>query len=172
MKQVTIYSDGACQGNPGPGGWAAILIYGPARREISGATPATTNNQMELTAAIQALRALKEPCRVDFYTDSQYVRNGMTRWLPDWKRRGWRTGGKKAVKNVELWRALDAEATRHDVRWHWVRGHNQQPENERCDELATRAIERLRERMSPAELNAALAEFRRLDASLFDENSG
>lgn len=159
MKKVTIYSDGACQGNPGPGGWAAILIYGKVRKEIFGACPATTNNQMELTAAIKALETLKQPCEVAFWTDSEYVRNGMTSWLAGWKKRGWRTGDKKPVKNQPLWEALDEQAARHKVQWHWVRGHNLQPENERCDELATQAIERLREQMSPAELAAALREF-------------
>ena len=144
MKKVTIYSDGACQGNPGPGGWAAVLIYAKARREISGACPATTNNRMELAAAVEALRTLKEPCEVDFHTDSQYVQLGMRDWLPKWKACGWRRG-KKPVKNLDLWQSLDAEAARHKIRWHWVRGHSNQPENERCDELATQAIRRLRE---------------------------
>jgi len=144
MKKVTIYSDGACQGNPGPGGWAAVLIYGKVRREISGACPATTNNRMELAAAVEALRTLKEPCEVDFHTDSQYVQLGMRDWLPKWKARGWRRGT-KSVKNLDLWQTLDDEASRHKIRWHWVRGHSNQPENERCDELATQAIRRLRE---------------------------
>ncbi len=158
LKKVTIYSDGACQGNPGPGGWGALLIYGQARREISGSCPACTNNQMELTAAIEGLRALKEPCEVDFYTDSEYVRQGMSEWLPGWKKRGWRRG-KKPLKNVELWQALDHEATRHQVHWHWVRGHSNHPENERCDELATQAIERLRAEMTPSDLAKALHAF-------------
>lgn len=170
MKKVTVYSDGGCQGNPGPGGWAAILIYGTARKEISGSCPATTNNQMELTAAIEALRALKEACDVEFHTDSEYVRLGMTSWLAGWKRRGWRTAGKKPVKNIDLWQALDAEAQRHNIRWHWVRGHNAQPENERCDELATQAIEQLRERMRPAELASALRDFRRQAESLYQND--
>lgn len=168
LKRVTIYSDGACQGNPGPGGWGALLIYGRVRKELSGACAACTNNQMELTAAIEALRALKEPCHVEFYTDSEYVRQGMSSWLANWKRRGWRTQGKKPVKNIELWQALDHEAGRHEVSWHWVRGHNAQPENERCDELATLAIERLREEMSPAELSQALRAFREQPAPLYD----
>ena len=144
MKKVTIYSDGACQGNPGPGGWAAVLIYAKTRRELSGACPATTNNRMELAAAVEALRTLKEPCEVDFHTDSQYVQLGMRDWLPKWKANGWRRG-KKPVKNLDLWQTLDDEASRHKIRWHWVRGHSNQPENERCDELATQAIRRLRE---------------------------
>lgn len=159
MKKITIYSDGGCQGNPGPGGWAALLIYGKVRKEISGACAATTNNQMELTAAIQALKRLKESCEVEFYTDSEYVQKGMTSWLPNWKRRGWRTADKKPVKNVDLWQALDEQAARHTIRWHWVRGHNEQPENERCDELATQAIDRLREELGEAELKRALADF-------------
>ena len=171
MKQVTIYSDGACQGNPGPGGWAAILIYGAVRKEVSGACPATTNNQMELTAAIEALRLLKEPCKVDFYTDSEYVRQGMTSWLAGWKKKGWRTAGKKPVKNVEFWRALDAEAERHEVSWHWVRGHNEQPENERCDELATQAIANLRAEMGPAALNRALREFQAPTTPFFEDTT-
>lgn len=158
MKKVTVYSDGACQGNPGPGGWAAVLMYGSARREISGARAATTNNQMELTAAIEALRALKEPCEIDFHTDSQYVQRGMRDWLPGWKARGWRRG-KKPVKNLGLWQALDAEAGRHVVHWHWVKGHSFDSENERCDELATLAIERLRAELGEAELARALREF-------------
>lgn len=158
MKNVTIYSDGGCEGNPGPGGWAAILICGPARKEISGACPATTNNRMELTAAVEALRALKEACEVDFHTDSQYVRQGMTEWLPGWKARGWRRG-KQPLKNVDLWQALDAEAARHVVRWHWVRGHSMQAENERCDRLAAETIARLRAELGPARLASALREF-------------
>jgi len=167
MKKVTIYSDGACQGNPGPGGWGALLIYGKARKELSGSCPACTNNQMELTAAIEALRALKEPCEVDLYTDSEYVRLGMSQWLPAWKKRGWRRG-KKPLKNLELWQSLDEEAARHHVQWHWVRGHNEHPENERCDELATLAIERLRAVMTPAELAAALRSFQSPSAPLLD----
>lgn len=154
MKQVTIYSDGACQGNPGPGGWGAVLIHGRRRKEISGSCPATTNNRMELTAAIEALRCLKEPCEVSFHTDSQYVQLGMRDWLPGWKARGWRSG-KKPVKNQDLWQALDHEAGRHVVHWYWVKGHNQQPENERCDQLATLAIKRLREELGPEGLRAA-----------------
>lgn len=172
MKKVTIYSDGACQGNPGPGGWAALLIYGKNRKEISGACPATTNNRMELTAAIQGLKTLKEPCEVEFWTDSEYVRQGVSEWLPNWKRRGWRTAKKKPVKNVDLWQALDEAAGRHQVHWHWVRGHNQQPENERCDELATQAIERLRGEMSPAELARALEEFQTRSTPLLDSENG
>jgi len=166
MKHVIIYSDGGCLGNPGPGGWAAILIHGKVRREIAGACSATTNNRMELTAAIEALKALKEPCEVDFHTDSTYVRNGMTRWLAGWKAKGWRRG-KKPLMNAELWRSLDAESQRHRVRWHWVRGHTGQPENERCDELANEAIQRLRLEMGETRLAAALEAFRPEPDDLF-----
>jgi ribonuclease HI len=123
MKRVVIHSDGGCHGNPGPGGWAAILEYGPHRRELSGGEPATTNNRMELQAAIEALTALKEPCEVDFYTDSEYVRKGVSDWLSKWKRNGWMTSAKRRVKNEDLWRALDACSSRHRVKWHWVKGH-------------------------------------------------
>jgi ribonuclease HI len=140
MRRVTIFTDGACAGNPGPGGWAAILIAGSHRRELSGYEPATTNNRMEIMAAIEALRALRAPSEVDLHTDSQYLRNGMSTWLARWKRNGWRTADRKPVKNDDLWRALDALAQTHSVRWHWVRGHDGHPENERCDELANAAI--------------------------------
>jgi ribonuclease HI len=140
MRRVTIFTDGACAGNPGPGGWAAILIAGSHRRELSGYEPATTNNRMEIMAAIEALRALRGPSEVDLHTDSQYLRNGMSTWLARWKRNGWRTADRKPVKNDDLWRALDALAQTHSVRWHWVRGHDGHPENERCDELANAAI--------------------------------
>jgi len=142
MKSVKVYTDGACAGNPGPGGWAAILVFGDRERELSGYEPATTNNRMELRAAIEGLGALTEPCAVELTTDSQYVKNGITDWLPRWKRNGWRTADKKPVKNVDLWQALDAAAARHQVRWHWVRGHDGHPENERCDALANEAIRR------------------------------
>jgi ribonuclease HI len=160
MKAVTIYTDGACQGNPGPGGWAAILMYGRTRREIVGSSPATTNNRMELTAAIEALRALKERCRVDLHTDSTYLQQGMTSWLADWKARGWKTAGKKPVKNRDLWRALDAQAARHEMHWHWVKAHNLHPENERCDELAVAALERLRAEIGEAAIARAMRAFR------------
>ena len=140
MSEVEIFTDGACSGNPGPGGWAAILRYGEAEREISGAEPATTNNRMELFAAIAALEALKRPCHVNLYTDSQYLRDGITRWLPLWKARGWRTADKKPVKNIDLWQRLDAAAAPHRVEWHWVRGHAGHPENDRADALARAAI--------------------------------
>lgn len=140
MKRVLIYTDGSCHGNPGPGGWAAILEYGAKTRELSGAERETTNNQMELRAVIEGLGSLREPCQVQVWSDSRYVVDGMRSWLDNWKRRGWRTADGKPVKNAELWRALDAAASRHRVSWHWVRGHNQHPQNERADQLANAAI--------------------------------
>ncbi len=137
---VTIFTDGACRGNPGPGGWGAILIFGDHEREICGGEAATTNNRMELTAAIEALTALKRPCRVELHTDSQYVRNGISQWLPLWKARGWRTMSKGAVKNEDLWRRLDEAASRHQVDWRWVKGHAGHPLNERADALANRGL--------------------------------
>ena len=136
MSDVTIYTDGACSGNPGPGGWGAILIHGEHRKELNGGEAGTTNNRMELTAAIEALNALKRPCRVDLWTDSVYVRDGITKWIHGWKRNGWKTAAKKPVKNAELWQALDEALKRHDISWHWVKGHAGHPENERADELA------------------------------------
>ena len=134
--QVTVYTDGACSGNPGPGGWGAVLISGPHRKEICGGDPQTTNNRMELAAAIAALDALKKPSRVDLHSDSEYLRNGISLWIEGWKRNGWRTAAKQPVKNVELWQRLDAARQRHEVNWHWVRGHAGHIENERADELA------------------------------------
>jgi ribonuclease HI len=133
---VVIYSDGACSGNPGPGGWGAILIYGETRRELSGGEPLTTNNRMELRAATEALDALTRSCKVMLHTDSQYVRNGIMQWIHRWKANGWRTAGKDAVKNEDLWRRLDAATQRHQVAWHWVKGHAGHEENERADALA------------------------------------
>ncbi|MDY6942009.1 MAG: ribonuclease HI [Pseudomonadota bacterium] len=143
MKEVHIYTDGACRGNPGPGGWGALLRFGPHEREIYGAEPDTTNNRMELTAAIEALSALKERCHVHLHTDSRYVRDGITQWLPQWKARNWRTASKKPVKNMDLWQRLDAASQRHDIHWHWVKGHAGHPENERADGLANRAIDEM-----------------------------
>ncbi len=140
MRHVTVFTDGACSGNPGPGGWAAVILDGDRRRELSGYEPDTTNNRMELSAAIEALEALPETVTVDLHTDSQYLRNGMSTWLARWKRNGWRTADRKPVKNEDLWRQLDELARRHHVRWHWVRGHDGHPENERCDALANAAI--------------------------------
>lgn len=136
-ETVDIYTDGACRGNPGPGGWGAVLRWRDHEREISGAEPATTNNRMEMTAAIRALEALKRPCRVNLHTDSTYLKRGITEWLPAWKRRGWKTAGGQSVKNADLWRRLeDACGRHHDVRWKWVRGHSGHEGNERADRLA------------------------------------
>jgi ribonuclease HI len=143
MKKVVIHTDGGCRGNPGPGGWAAVLSCGNRTREISGGVPETTNNRMELQAAIEALKALKEPCEVELFTDSQYVRRGVTEWIGNWKRNGWMTAAKTPVKNADLWRALDEQARRHRVTWRWLKGHAGHAANERCDELARLAIEAL-----------------------------
>ena len=133
---VEIFTDGACRGNPGPGGWAALLRTGDKEREISGGEPLTTNNRMELRAAIEALNALKRPCRVEIHTDSTYVRDGIMKWIHGWKRNGWRTADRKPVKNAELWQELIDAESRHEVRWHWVKGHSGHLENDRVDALA------------------------------------
>lgn len=138
--KVEIFTDGACSGNPGPGGWGAILRAGPHEKEISGGEKATTNNRMELMAAIRAFQALKGPCDVTICTDSRYVMDGITKWMKNWKRNGWKTADKKPVKNGELWQELDAAVALHTVKWVWVHGHTGHPENERCDELARAAI--------------------------------
>jgi ribonuclease HI len=138
--EVEIFTDGACRGNPGPGGWGAILRYGEVEKELSGGDPATTNNRMEMRAAIAGLEALKRPCRVRLYTDSQYLRDGIMQWLPGWKARNWRTADKKPVKNVDLWQRLEAAAAPHQIEWLWVRGHAGHPENERADALARAAV--------------------------------
>ncbi len=140
-KTVVVFADGACKGNPGPGGWGAILRMGDREKEIYGGEPATTNNRMELTAVIRALEALKRRCKVKVYTDSQYVQKGVSEWLAQWKRRGWRTADRKPVKNEDLWRRLDELASQHAVDWHWVRGHAGHPENERADALANRGVQ-------------------------------
>ncbi|MEJ5211471.1 MAG: ribonuclease HI [Burkholderiales bacterium] len=137
-KVVEIYTDGACKGNPGRGGWGVLLRYGDHERELWGGEPATTNNRMELTAVIRALEALKRPSRVRLHTDSQYVQKGITEWLPNWKKRGWRTADNRPVKNADLWRALDELAARHHIQWVWVRGHAGHDGNERADALANR----------------------------------
>jgi ribonuclease HI len=137
---VRIYTDGACKGNPGPGGWGALLRSGTHERELYGGDPATTNNRMELTAVIRALEALKRPSKVEVYTDSEYVMKGITEWLAAWKRRGWKTADRKPVKNADLWRELEELVHKHEVRWHWVRGHAGHPENERADALANRGV--------------------------------
>jgi ribonuclease HI len=138
--RVAIWTDGACSGNPGPGGWGAILRFGDREKELCGGEDATTNNRMELTAAIMALEALTRPCPVDLYTDSQYVRDGVSSWIHGWKARGWKTADRKPVKNAELWRRLDAAQERHDVAWHWVRGHAGDEMNERADALARKGM--------------------------------
>jgi ribonuclease HI len=143
MTKVQIYTDGACRGNPGPGGWAALLIVGESRKEISGAESATTNNRMELLAAISGLGALKRRCEVDLYTDSKYVLQGITQWLPQWKAKGWRTASRKPVRNQDLWEQLDLAAESQDIIWHWVKGHSGDAGNELVDQLANRAIDRL-----------------------------
>ncbi len=139
-ERVIIHTDGACSGNPGPGGWGAVLQYGGTVRELSGGAPLTTNNQMELTAAIEALNALKRPVEVELHTDSVYVKDGLTKWIHGWKRNGWRTADKKPVKNLELWQALDAAVARHNIAWHWVKGHNGDEMNERADQLANEGM--------------------------------
>jgi ribonuclease HI len=135
-QHVVVYTDGACSGNPGPGGWGAILVWGDKEREIKGGEPNTTNNRMELMAAIAALEALKRPCAVEIHTDSQYLRNGIMSWIHSWKRNGWRTSSKSAVKNVDLWQRLDAALAQHKINWHWVKGHAGHDMNERADALA------------------------------------
>jgi ribonuclease HI len=139
LAPVSIYTDGACEPNPGPGGWAALLRFGTQEKVLTGSDPATTNNRMELTAALEAFRALKRPCQVDFYTDSEYLRRGITEWLPGWRARNWRRKG-GALANLDLWQALDGAIRPHAVAWHWVRGHAGHPENERVDQLARKAI--------------------------------
>lgn len=139
-KTVTIYTDGACSGNPGPGGWGAVLIYGEHEKELCGGEADTTNNRMELMAAIEALNSLKERCSVALYTDSQYVKGGITEWISGWKKRGWKTAAKKPVKNQDLWQALDEAVSKHDVSWHWVKGHAGDKMNERADALARKGI--------------------------------
>jgi ribonuclease HI len=138
---VEVFTDGACRGNPGPGGWAALLRYGDTDRVISGAEPQTTNNRMELMAAIEALAVLKRPARVELTTDSQYLRQGVQQWMANWKRNGWRTSQKQPVKNRDLWERLDALTVQHDIAWHWVKGHSGHPENERVDQEANLAID-------------------------------
>ncbi len=143
MADVEIFTDGACRGNPGPGGWGALLRYREHQKELYGGEPHTTNNRMELMAAIRALESLNRPCSVRLTTDSVYVRSGITEWLPQWKKRGWKTAARKPVKNVDLWQRLDAAMQRHQVSWHWVKGHSGHAENERADQLANRGIDEL-----------------------------
>jgi ribonuclease HI len=146
VKHVIIHTDGACKGNPGPGGWGAVLSFGEREKELWGGEAHTTNNRMEMMAAIQALEALKEPCRVDLHTDSKYVMQGINDWLPGWKKRGWLTADKKPVKNDDLWKRLDAARLRHEVTWHWVKGHAGHALNERADGLANRGCAEARAR--------------------------
>ncbi len=159
MKKVVIHSDGGCHGNPGPGGWAAVLEHGQHKRELSGGDPATTNNRMELQAAIEALNALKEPCEVEFHTDSEYVKNGVSGWVLNWKRNGWKTKSKKPVKNADLWRALDSSASKHKIKWHWLKGHAGHAGNERCDQLASEEIAKIKKRFNPDQLKSLLKQF-------------
>jgi len=165
MKTVVIHSDGACHGNPGPGGWAATLAYGPHNREVSGGVPTTTNNRMELQAAIEALSVLKESCEVEFYTDSEYVKNGVSGWLSGWKHNGWKTKSRKPVKNEDLWRRLDFQASKHQVKWHWLKGHAGHVGNERCDRLANREIEKLKKAYNAEQLKERLTQFVARDAA-------
>jgi ribonuclease HI len=160
MPSVVIHTDGGCHGNPGPGGWAAVLVCGPHRRELSGGVLATTNNRMELQAAIEALNALKEPCDVQIHTDSNYLRDGVSKWIFGWKRNGWKTKTKQPVKNEDLWRQLDAAVVRHAVQWHWVKGHAGQAGNERCDQLAQLAIAAIKQKHTQAELQAGLQDLK------------
>jgi|TARA_R110002073_G_scaffold25832_1_gene85103 ribonuclease HI len=143
LKQVEIFTDGACRGNPGPGGWGAILRYGDHERELFGGEPETTNNRMEMTAALKALESLSEPCVVDLTTDSEYLRKGMTEWMAGWKARNWKTASRQPVKNADIWKALEQAVIRHKIRWHWVKGHSGHVENDRADELANRGIDEL-----------------------------
>ena len=144
-KIVEIFTDGACSGNPGPGGWGAVLRYGAVEKEMNGGEPETTNNRMELMAAIMAIEAVKRPCEIHLHTDSEYLRNGITTWIHSWKARGWKTADKKPVKNVDLWQRLERAIETHDVHWHWVKGHSGHAENERADALARLAIRQMRD---------------------------
>ena len=148
LKTVTLHTDGGCQGNPGPGGWGVVLQHGSLKFEFSGAEAATTNNRMELAAAIAGLRVLNQSCEVTLWTDSQYVKKGMSEWICSWKARGWKTANKQPVKNEDLWRELDGVASKHIVHWKWIKGHAGHPLNERCDELARAAIDQMRQRTS------------------------
>ena len=148
-KSVTIYTDGACSGNPGPGGWAALLVYGGKSKEISGGELQTTNNRMELQATIEALNQLKEPCDITLYTDSKYVLQGFTEWMPGWVKRGWKTADKSPVKNVDLWQALSTAAARHAITWQWVKGHSGHAENDRVDRLAVEQSQKFKNALAP-----------------------
>ena len=170
MKQVTIHTDGGCEGNPGPGGWAAVLRYGEVSAEVSGGETATTNNRMELQAAIGALTALTEACAINFFTDSQYVRQGITTWLRSWKARGWLTVDKKPVRNEDLWRQLDALARTHKIEWHWLKGHAGHADNERCDQLAAAEMAKIRKQFTRAQLAELCEEFQKQRAPKEGQN--
>ena len=159
LKKITIFTDGGCLGNPGPGGWAAVLRYEELEREISGGEPATTNNRMELKAAIGGLSSLKEACEVTLYTDSQYLRQGITTWIHQWKVRGWITSSRQPVKNADLWQGLDIQTKRHKVTWKWLKGHAGHSGNERCDGLAAAEIEKIKATVTREQLAAFLAAF-------------
>jgi ribonuclease HI len=159
LKKLIVHTDGGCSGNPGPGGWAALLKYGDHTKELSGGEPVTTNNRMELQAAIGALTALTEPCDIEIFTDSSYLKGGMTAWLRSWKARGWRTLDKKPVKNEDLWRELDRLTGPHRLTWRWVKGHAGHAENERCDQLATEEIAKIRARFTREQIAALRADF-------------
>ncbi len=159
LKKVTVHTDGGCEGNPGPGGWAAVLEYGDRTKELSGGAPAATNNRMELRASIAALEALTEPCEVELFTDSTYLRDGITQWIKSWKARGWLTVAKQPVKNEDLWRALDTAAARHRIHWRWLKGHAGHAGNERCDVLAGAEIARIKKQFTREQLRAATAAF-------------
>lgn len=160
MKKVTIHTDGGCEGNPGPGGWAAVLECEGKKKEVSGGEAVTTNNRMELQAAISALAALKQPCEVDFFTDSQYLRNGISEWVKGWKTKGWVTSTKKPVKNADLWRQLDALAQKHKIHWKWLKGHAGHEFNERCDVLAGEEIAKIKKKFSAAEIKELVNAFK------------
>ncbi len=163
MKKITIHTDGGCHGNPGPGGWAAVLVCGKNSRTISGGEPATTNNRMELTAAIEALKSLKEPCEIELFTDSSYLKNGITTWLASWKRNGWKTKTRQPVKNEDLWRELDRLTSPHRIKWSWVKGHAGEHGNEKCDAIAQVEITRLKQEYTAGELKDLLEQFARVD---------
>jgi ribonuclease HI len=165
VKKIVIHTDGACLGNPGPGGWAAVLEYGTVKKELIGGEMATTNNRMELQAAIQALSGLREPCEVELFTDSEYLREGITKWIHAWKARGW----KKKVKNKDLWQELDTAATKHQITWRWVRGHSGNAGNERCDILAMQEAERLNTGSTPEQLANALVELEKARSTTTDQ---
>ena len=160
LKQVVVHTDGGCQGNPGPGAWACVLQFGRQKLELAAGVPATTNNRMELSAAIHALKALNQRCAVELHTDSEYVRQGITAWVKGWKRNGWRTKDKSPVKNQDLWQQLDELAEVHRIDWRWVKGHAGDARNERCDELAGQKMDEIRKKYSRAELENALEAFR------------